>query len=84
MGKTLTKKPGKGKDLTAGGSSAAIAANPAPVLWKKSTVSEDLLQKKSNRGELPCKEEIQWCAAGEEIRPGPNPGEIVVLLDHVT
>ena len=84
MGRTTTKKPGKGKDLAAGGSSAAAAATPAPVLWKKSTVSEELLQKIAECDELPHKDEIQWRAAGEEIRPKPNPGEIVVLLDHAT
>ena len=84
MGKATAKRPVKAKDLAAGRSSAAAATTPTPVLWTKSTISEDLIQKFADRGELPRKEEIQWRATGEEIRPKPNPGEIVVLLDHVT
>ena len=56
----------------------------APVNWAKSTVSEAVLQKFADSGELPKKEEISWRAAGDEIRPKPLEGEVVVLLDHVT
>ena len=57
---------------------------PAPVNWTKSTVSEATLRKFANTGELPKQEEIFWHAAGEETRPRPKEGEVVVLLDHVT
>ena len=57
---------------------------PAPVNWAKSTVTESVLQRFTDAGELPKKEEIFWRAAGDEIRPKPQEGEVVVLLDHVT
>ena len=56
----------------------------APVNWAKSTVSEATLKKFADAGKLPKKEEIFWRAAGDEIRPKPREGEVVVLLDHVT
>ena len=57
---------------------------PAPVYWTKSTVSEATLRKFAHTGELPKQEEISWRAAGEETRPRPKEGEVIVLLDHVT
>ena len=82
MGKKTTAR---GLKKPAGGASSSTApATPAPVNWTKSTVTEGALQKYVGYGELPPKEEIQWRAAGEEIRPKPKEDEIVVLLDHVT
>ena len=66
----------------AGGSSAHHP--PAPVNWTKSTATELTLETFQNRGELPSKLEISWCAAGKETQPSPREGEVVVLLDHVT
>ena len=57
---------------------------PTPINWAKSTVSEAVLQNFADSGELPKKEEIFWRTAGDEIRPKPLEGEVVVLLDHVT
>ena len=44
---------------------------PALVNWAKSTVTEAVLQKFIDAGELPKKDEIFWHAAGDEIRPKP-------------
>jgi len=76
--KKLTKKP---PSSTAGGSSAAAAA---PVNWTRSSATKTTLQTFVNRGELPPQDEIHWRAPGEETRPTPEKGEIVVLLDHVS
>ena len=38
----------------------------------------------SDSGELPRRDEISWRAAGTETRPTPRDDEVVVLLDHVT
>ena len=40
-----------------------------PANWAKSTVSEAVLQKFTDSGELPKKEEIAWRAVGNEIYP---------------
>ena len=82
MGKKTTAR---GLKKSAGGaSSSTVPTTPAPVNWTKSTVTEATLQIYVDYGELPPKDEIQWRAAGEEIRPKPKENEIVVLLDHVT
>ena len=75
-----TKKKNEG----AGPSEPTVEITPATVNWAKSTVTEAVLQKYEDFGELPKKEEIEWRAAGDEIRPKPHEGEVVVLLDHVT
>ena len=75
-----TKKKNEG----AGPSEPAVEITPATVNWAKSTVTEAVLQKYEDFGELPKKEEIEWRAAGDEICPKPHEGEVVVLLDHVT
>ena len=78
------KKEKKGKKEKGGPSETKGPLLPAPVNWTKSTVSEATLKKYADAGELPKKEEILWRAAGDEIRPKPREGEVVVLLDHVT
>ena len=77
------KAPRKNKE-EGGPSEPPAEILPAPVNWAKSTVSEAVLQKFADSGELPKKEEIAWRAAGNEIYPKPREGEVVVLLDHVT
>ena len=47
-------------------------------------MSEAVLQRYEDSGELPKKRDIAWRAAGDEIHPKPREGEVVVLLDHVT
>ena len=72
------------KGEEAGPSEPEVEITPSPVNWAKSTVTEAVLQKYEGFGELPKKKEIEWRAAGDEIRPKPREGEVVVLLDHVT
>ena len=74
----------KKKNEEAGPSEPAVEITPAAVNWAKSTVTEAVLQKYEDFGELPKKEEIEWRVVGDEIRPKPREGEVVVLLDHVT
>ena len=66
------------------GSSSSAAVAAAPVNWTRSSANDTTLQTFVNRGELPPKNEIHWRALGEETRPNPKEGEIVVLLDHVS
>ena len=75
--KAAKKNP---KDASTSGTSKPAA----PVKWTRSTASELMIQTFVDRGELPPKSEIEWRAPGEETRPSPREGEIVVLLDHVT
>ena len=82
--KRAANKPPRKKKEEGGPSEPPAEILPAPVSWAKSTVSEAVLQKFADSGELPKKEEISWHAAGDEIRPKPLEGEVVVLLDHVT
>ena len=77
--KKLAKKP----HSTHAGASGSAAPAATQVNWTKSTVTTLMLQEYVNCGELPPKDEIQWRAAGEEIRPSPKEGEVVVFLDHV-
>ena len=77
--KKLAKKP----QSTHGGGSGTAAPAATQVNWTKSTVTTLMLQEYVNCGELPPKTEISWRAAGEEIRPNPKEGEVVVFLDHV-
>ena len=72
----------KGEEV--GPSESAMEITPTVVNWAKSTVTEAVLQRYEDSGELPKKREIEWRAAGDEIRPRPREGEVVVLLDHVT
>ena len=74
----------KGKKEKGASSKSTEPLIPAPCNWTKSTISEATLKKFANTGELPKQEEILWRAAGEETRPRPKEGEVVVLLDHVT
>ena len=78
------KKEKKGKKEKGVPAEASRPLLPALVNWAKSTVSEATLKKFADAGELLKKEEIFWRAAGDEIRPKPREGEVVVLLDHVT
>ena len=82
--KVANKGARKKKGEEAGPSESTVEITPAAVNWAKSTVTEAVLQTYEDFGELPKKEEIEWRAAGDEIRPKPCEGEVVVLLDHVT
>ena len=52
-----------------GPSETHVELLPAPINWSKSTVTEAVLKKFADAGELPKKEEIFWRTAGDEIRP---------------
>ena len=82
--KKAASKPPRKKKEEGGPAEPPAEILPAPVSWAKSTVSEAVLQKFADSGELSKKQEIVWRAAGDEIRPKPQEGEVVVLLDHVT
>ena len=86
MGKEKIKSggPRATKKMTGDAVGSASQHPLAPVNGTKSTASELTLETFLNRGELPFKLEIRWRAAGEETRPSPREGEVVVLLDHVT
>ena len=51
--------------------------------WEGSWVDEDFLESLSARGLLPPKDQCEWRAAGEEVIPNPQPGEIVIFAEHV-
>ena len=84
MVKKSAKRIPRKKAEEGGPAEPLVELLPAPVNWAKSTVTEAVLKKFTDAGELPKKEEIFWRAAGDEIRPKPREGEVVVLLDHVT
>ena len=84
MVKKAAKRAPRKKKEESGPSDPPTEILPAPVNWATSTVTEAVLQKFVDSGELSKKEEISWRAAGDEIRPKPLAGEVVVLLDHVT
>lgn len=52
--------------------------------WAKSYVTLKKLNKMVADGILPPQDEIKWRAPGEETRPEPKEGEIIVFADHVT
>ena len=74
----------KKKNEEGGPYEPTVEITPAAVNWAKSTVTEVVLQRYEDSGELPKKKDIAWRAAGDEIRPKPREGEVGVLLDHVT
>ena len=82
--KRAANKPPRKKNEEGGPSKPATEITPAVVNWAKSTVSEAVLQRFEDSGELPKKRDIAWRTAGDEIHPKPREGEVVVLLDHVT
>ena len=82
--KKAAKRAPRKKKEESGPSDPPTETLPAPVNWAKSTVTEAVLQKFADSGELPKKEEIFWRAPGDKICPKPLEGEVVVLLDHVT
>ena len=82
--KRAASKPPRKKKDEGGPSEPPAEIIPAPVNWSKSIVSEAVLQKFEDSGELPKKKDIAWRAACDEIRPKPREGDVVVLLDHVT
>ena len=82
--RVANKVPRKKKNEEGGPSEPATEITPAVVNWAKSTITEAVLQRYEDSGELPRKREIEWRATGDEIRPKPREGEVVVLLDHVT
>ena len=84
MVKKSAKRIPRKKKEDSGPSETPVELLPALVNWAKSTITETVLKKFADAGELPKKEEIFWRAAGDEIRPKPREGEVVVLLDHVT
>ena len=84
MVKKAAKRAPRKKKEESGPPEPVAEILPAPVNRAKSTVTEAVLQKFADSSELPKKEEIFWRAAGDEIRPKPLEGEVVVLLDHVT
>ena len=81
--KTAQRVPKKNKE-EGGTSKTPVELLAALVNWAKSTVTEATLKNFADAGELPKKEEIFWHAVGDEIRPKPREGEVVVLLDHIT
>ena len=82
--KRAANKPPRKKNDEGGPSEPATEITPAVVNWAKSTVSEAVLQRYEDSGELPRKRDIAWRAAGDEIRPKPREGEVVILVDHIT
>ena len=58
----------KKKNDDRGPSEPAAEITPAVVNWAKSTVSEAVLQRFEDSGELPRKKDIAWRATGDEIR----------------
>ena len=82
MGKKTTTTGPKGKKTQA-------VEKPAPkntleANWMRSQMTELRLQEMEKTGMLPSREEIQWRAPGEETRPQPREGEVVVFADHIT
>jgi hypothetical protein len=51
--------------------------------WEGSWVDEDFLESLTARGLLPPKDQCEWRAAGEEVIPDPQPGEVVIFTEHV-
>lgn len=83
----MGKKVGATKRAEAAAKKKKTVAKPKATLnvdWAKSTVTQARLQELENQGMLPSQEVIQWRAPGDEIRPQPREGEVVVFADHVT
>ena len=69
--KRAANKPPRKKKDEGGPSEPPTEITPAVVNWAKSTVSEAVLQKFEDSGELPKKKDIAWHTAGDEICPKP-------------
>ena len=73
--KAVNKPMRKKKGEEGGPSEPAMEITPAVVNWAKSTMTETMLQRYEDSGELPRKRDITWRAAGDEIRPKPCEGD---------
>ena len=51
--------------------------------WEGSWIDEVVLESLATRGLLPPRDQCEWRAAGEEIIPDPQPGEVVIFAEHV-
>ena len=51
--------------------------------WEGSWIDEVFLESLAARGLLPPRDQCEWRAAGEEIIPDPQPGEVVIFAEHV-
>ena len=51
--------------------------------WEGSWIDELFLESLAARGLLPPRDQCEWRAAGEEIIPDPQLGEVVIFAEHV-
>src|SRR4051812_10240443 len=78
-----------GKKTTSKGPKAQIEEKPAPksifeANWMRSQMTQLRLVKMEKLGVLPPQSEIHRHAPGDENRPRPREGEVVVFGEHVT
>src|SRR3954470_811788 len=74
----------RGKKATAGLSRPPAKNNTSEANWRPSLVTEKRLKELVEEGLLPPQEEINWHVPGDERRPTPKNGEVIVFVDHVT
>ena len=79
-----TSSPARGKKATAGLSRPPTKKNTSKANWGPSLVTEKKLKELVEEGLLPSQEEIKWRVPGDESRPAPKKGEVIVFADHVT
>lgn len=84
---TGQKKPAnRFKGSSRGGSLSAPAPTKRTIHadWAKSQITELQLTELVTEGTLPPKDQISWRVPGEETRPEPQQGEVIMFADHIS
>ena len=79
MGKKTTVKGPKVQKEEKSAPKSTFEAN-----WMRSQMTQLRLEEMKKSGILPPRAKIHWRAPGDETRPQPREGEVVVLGEHVT
>src|SRR4051812_37796116 len=69
---------------TAGRARPPVQKSTLEANWSNSWVTDAFLKEMVIEGILPPHSEIEWRGPGEETRPQPKTGEVVVFADHIT
>ena len=83
MGKNASAAESSKRKKTAG-KKPPVQKPTLEANWSKSLVTLEQLNGMVEEGILPPQSEIKWRVPGEETRPKPKKGEVIVFADHVT